>query len=480
MDKKLFVNYFYNILYQVVTVLAPIITVPYTTKVLGAQLGVNAFTATFVQWFIIFGIMGINNYGIKTIGTVQDDRKLLSKTFHEIFLMQRCNLLLVLVVYLVSIAVSSFDYKLIYFIQGLTILSTMFDISWFYLGIEDFKVNSLRNILVKIIGVALIFLIVKSEADLWKFVLINGLTAIFGQMIMLVQLGKYVDPCKVSLKEAYQDHFKDNLILFVPQIATSIYTVLDQTLVGVLAEDWEAQSAFYQQATRIVRMFLYFITSIGSVIMPRIANVYSKGDNEKVASYLSVTLKLALYLAIPMMFGTASVAPSLVPWFMAPEFGIVGTLIPITTPIILLISLSNVFGVQFLLPTGRMKEFSTSVVLGAVMNLISNVILIPRFGALGACIALVIAEGSVTLYQFIVMRGKLQFNIQKRSIILYFTDAIGMSLIVLLIGRLMGPSLKTNILQVLAGGIFYMAVLTAFREEFHMSVLQKVLKIVKK
>ena len=297
---------------------------------------------------------------------------------------------------------------------------------------------------------------------------------------MLVQLGKYVDPYKVSLKEAYQDHFKDNMILFVPQIATSIYTVLDQTLVGVLAEDWEAQSAFYQQATRIVRMFLYFITSIGSVIMPRIANVYSKGDNEKVASYLSVTLKLALYLAIPMMFGTASVAPSLVPWFMAPEFGIVGTLIPITTPIILLISLSNVFGVQFLLPTGRMKEFSTSVVLGAVMNLISNVILIPRFGALGACIALVIAEGSVTLYQFIVMRGKLQFNIQKRSIILYFADAIGMSLIVLLIGRLMGPSLKTNILQVLAGGIFYMSVLTIFREEFHMSVLQKVLKIVKK
>ena len=227
-------------------------------------------------------------------------------------------------------------------------------------------------------------------------------------------------------------------------------------------------------------MFLYFITSIGSVIMPRIANVYSKGDNEKVASYLSVTLKLALYLAIPMTFGTASVAPSLVPWFMAPQFGIVGTLIPITTPIILLISLSNVFGVQFLLPTGRMKEFSTSVVLGAVMNLISNVILIPRFGALGACIALVIAEGSVTLYQFIVMRCKLQFNIQERSILLYFADAIGMSLIVLLIGRLMGPSLKTNILQVLAGGIFYMAVLTVFREEFHMSVLQKVLKIVKK
>ena len=480
MDKKLLVNYFYNILYQVVTILAPVITVPYTTKVLGSYLGVNAFTASFVQWFIIFGIMGINNYGIKTIGTVRDDRKLLSKTFREIFMMQQCNLALVFVIYLLYVSLSSMEYKLIYFIQGLTILSTMFDISWFYLGIEDFKVNSLRNILVKIIGVVLIFLLVKTQDDLWLFVLINAVTAIFGQAIMLLQLRKYVDPVKVTIQEAYHDHFRDNLILFVPQIATSIYNVLDQTLVGILATDWEAQSAFYQQATRFVRMFLYLITSIGSVIMPRIANVYGKGDTEKVASYLNVTLKLALYLSIPIMFGTASVAPSLVPWFMAPEFAVVSKLIIVACPIILLISLSNVFGVQFLLPTGYMKEFSASVVIGALVNLGANAFLIPRLGALGACIALVLAESSVTLFQFVVMRGKLTFDVKKRTVLIYLLDAVGMSAIVLLIGRALGPSLKTNVIQVACGGIFYLGVLTLFKEEFHMTVIAKALGLLKK
>ena len=356
----------------------------------------------------------------------------------------------------------------------------MVDISWFYLGIEDFKTNSIRNIMVKIVGVVLIFLLVKKQSDLWKFVLINGSVAVSGQMIMFLQLPKYVDKVHVSLKEAYQEHFKGNLILFVPQIATSVYNVLDQTLVGLLAEDWEAQSAYYQQAIRFVKMFLTFITSIGSVIMPRIANVFNKGDTDQVKGYLSVTLKLALYLSIPIMFGTASVAPSLIPWFMDQEFAVVSKLIIIACPIILLISLSNVFGIQYLLPTGRMKEYSASVVIGALVNLLSNVILIPRFGALGACVAIVFAEASVTLSQVIFIRGKLTFDISGRTVVLYFADAVLMMVLVAAIGKIMGPRLLTNLVQVACGAVLYLGILTVFKEEFHMAMIQKVLEMVKR
>ena len=479
LDRKLIKNYIYNILYQVVTVLAPLITIPYITRVLGdTMLGVNAFTASFVQWFVIFGIMGINNYGIKTIGTVRDDRKKLSETFFGIFLMQMTNLAVVLIIYLLYISLGSRPYKLIYFIQGLTIVSTMFDISWFYLGIEDFKINSIRNILIKIIGILLIYLFVKSTDDLPVFVLINGSVAVFGQLIMFLQLPRYIDRVKVSLKQAYQDHFKDNLVLFIPQIATSVYNILDQTLVGMLAIDWEEQSAYYQQAIRFVRMFLYFITSIGSVLMPRIANVYSKGED--VSGYLNTTMRLALYLAIPIMFGTASVAPSLIPWFLDSSFSIVSTLIMVACPIILLVSLSNVYGIQYLLPTGRMKEYSTSVVIGALVNLFSNILLIPRMGALGACIAIVLAESSVTLTQMIFIRNKLQFDISARTVILYFADGICMAGIVMLIGRWMGPRLLTNLVQVGCGALFYLGLLTVFKEEFHMNMIQKAVEILKK
>ena len=129
MDRKLFVNYFYNILYQVVTILVPLITVPYTTRVIGdIGLGVNAFSASIVQWFTIFGIMGINTYGIRTIGTVRDDRKVLSKTFFEIFLMQIVNLLVMFVFYMIFISIYSTDYKVVYLIQGITLFATMFEI----------------------------------------------------------------------------------------------------------------------------------------------------------------------------------------------------------------------------------------------------------------------------------------------------------------------------------------------------------------
>ncbi|MEA5027128.1 MAG: oligosaccharide flippase family protein [Erysipelotrichaceae bacterium] len=479
MDRKLFVNYFYNILYQVVTILVPLITVPYTTRVIGdTGLGINAFSASVVQWFTIFGIMGINNYGIRTIGSIRDDRTELSKAFLEIFCMQVFNLLIMFIFYSIFIYIYPFEYKTIYFIQGITLFSTMFDITWFFLGIEEFKISSLRNILIKLVGVILIFSFVKNKDDLVLFVTINVLTALFGQAIMFTQLKRYINYEKITIKEAYQHHFKSNMILFVPQIATSVYNVLDQTLVGVLAVDWEAQSAFYQQTIRFVKMFMYFITSIGSVMLPRIANIHKKGDKAKIFSYVSITFKMALYLAVPMMFGMMSLAPFFIPWFMAEEFSIVGTLISITSPIILFISISNVFGIQYLLPTGMMSKYSGSVVLGAIVNLIGNLFLIPRFGALGACISIVMAEFSVTAIQWFFVKDSLILDVNRRSVLLYFTSGLIMAFVVYVIGSLRGAGIITNLIQITVGVIVYTGLITLAKDEFHMAIITKIRSLI--
>lgn len=475
MDRKLFVNYFYNILYQVVTILVPLITVPYTTRVIGdVGLGINAFSASIVQWFTIFGIMGINNYGIRTIGALRDDRKVLSKTFFDIFTMQVMNLFIMLVFYIIFVNIYPFEYKIIYLLQGITLFVTMFDITWFFLGIEEFRIAALRNILIKIVGIVLIFTLVKSIDDLLIFVLINVMTALIGQIIMFMQLPKYIDKSKISIKDAYHEHFKPNLVLFVPQIASSVYNVLDQTLVGLLAVDWEAQSAFYQQTIRFVKMFLYFITSIGSVMLPRIANIHKKGDNEMINTYISITFRLGLYLAIPMMFGMMGVAPYFIPWFMAKEFSIVGLLIMITSPIILFISISNVFGIQYLLPTGMMKKYSASIVIGAIINLILNIILIPLFGALGACIAIVIAEFTVMFVQWLFVKTSLNLNVRIRNFALYFIGGIIMLVVVSLIGYYNGPGIITNVIQITSGVIVYMGFITLTKDEFHMLMISKI------
>jgi O-antigen/teichoic acid export membrane protein len=452
----------------------PLITVPYTTRVLGADLlGVNNFYASIVQWFVIFGIMGINIYGNRQIARVRDDKNELSKTFFEIYLMQMINLFTVGIIFLLFVYITNFDYRNIMLIQGITLLSVMFDITWFFYGVEDFKKAALRNMFIKVLGVALIFLLVKGHDDFVTFVLINTVTAVFGQIIMWVQLRKYIGFSKVTLKGAYS-HFKPNLTLFVPQIAISIYVVLDQTMIGILSE--EANVAFYTNSQRFVKMFLVFITSIGAVMLPRIANTFHKGDVEQVNKYISTTLRLALYLAIPMMFGMMSVAPFFINWFLPVEFEVVGPLIVITAPIILAISISNVFGVQYMIPTGMSKEYSISVIVGAFTNLVLNVILIPFFGAFGAAIGSVGAELMVTITQYRFIRSKIDLKVSISSVVKYLVSATIMLVVVIFIGRNLGSNPVTNVIQAGAGAIIYMGLITLMKEEFHFKIIKKVLK----
>ena len=158
-------------------------------------------------------------------------------------------------------------------------MASAFNITWFFYGVEDFKATSLRNITVKLLGVILIILIVKTPDDLWKFVLINSLSEVFGQLIMFIRLPRYIDRVKVSVIDAYRHHLRGTFALFIPTIASSVYTILDQTMLGYLTSD-TAYVSTYKAAQGFINMFLYFITAIGNVMMPRIANVYYRsGDN---------------------------------------------------------------------------------------------------------------------------------------------------------------------------------------------------------
>jgi len=478
MEKKLVSNYLYSTIYQLFLVLIPIITVPYTTRVLGSTpLGINTLSASIVQWFVIFGIMGINMYGNREIARVRDNKEKLSKTFFEIYLMQFINLCVMVVLYFIFLKFFKhhyfIEYRLIFFIQAITLISIMFDITWFFYGVEDFKKASIRNFIIKIINVLCIFTFIKGPEDLWLFVTVNTLSAVFGQAIMWVQLKQYIKFTKVSIKDAYK-HFKPNMSLFVPQIAISVYVVLDQTMTGFLSN--ADNLAFYQQSQRFVKMFLLFVTSIGSVMLPRISNTFAKGENDKAMKYLSGTFKLALYLSIPMMFGMMAVAPNFISWYLAEAFAPVGPLISITAPIIVLISISNVFGVQYMIPAGMSKQYSKSVIFGAITNLIMNAILIPMFGAYGAAIGSIGAELVVTVTQWLSVRNNLELNVKFKSVMIYVFSGILMFVAVYLIGYFQSANFIVNIEQVLAGAIIYMGMLTITRDEFHISIIKKILR----
>jgi O-antigen/teichoic acid export membrane protein len=476
MDRKLIKNYIYNILYQLVKIALPLILAPYTASHIGVTpLGSYQYAGSIMNWFILFGILGVNTYGNRQIAKVRDDVKLRNKTFFEIFYMQVCNMIIAMIAYYLFVSVVFKEGKMYYYLTGLTMLATMLDITWFFYGVEDFKKASIRNIIVKCLGVFLIMTLCKKPEDIWLYILINIGSELVGQAIMFIQLRQYLTFEPVSLKDAYRNHFKATFQLFVPTIAISVYTMLDQTMVGTLYNKEHVE--YYQVSMNIVKMFLMLITSIGSVMLPRVTNVYyNDADGEKKAeAYIGTTMKISLLLALPMCFGMMSIAKSFMSWYI-PVWPVLGELIMLGCPVIILISMSNVTGIQYMVPTGMYNQYSASVIAGSCVNFVINLILIPRYGAYGAIIGSIIAELTVTSIQLVLIRKKVKFQFFQRSYFIYVIGTALMAVTVVSLTKLFPIGTLYTLLEVAAGMIVYALVLLITKEELMMKVIHAVFK----
>lgn len=473
MDKKILKNYIYNILYQLVKIALPFFLIHYTQAVIGSStLGIADVATTVSTWFILIGTLGVSTYGNREIAKVRDNKEELSKNFWEILIMQVTNMTIALLAYLIYIHFFVSENRLIYYIICLSVYSSALDITWFYYGIENFKIVSIRNIVVKVIGVALIFILCKKPEDLWIYVLINSGTDLIGQIITYAGLKKYITKVKVNLIEAYKHHLMGTFILFVPTIAINVYTLLDQTVLSLFQTD-TSQLNLYKTSLNFDKNFLYFITSIGSVIMPRIANVFANGgDSKEVNRYINVTFKLALLLAVPMIVGICTLADTFWPWYVESNYKTLIDMTRIVSPIILLISLSNVFGIQYLVPTGRNSQYTKSVIAGAVVNLIVNLILIPKYQGYGACIGSVCAEFTVTLVQWLYVKNDLEISCLESFVKICVASAL-MGVVVVIIGNIMGARIITNLVQAAVGAIIYAVVLYLLKEQTFVNLVNK-------
>ncbi len=480
MDKKLLINYIYSILYQLVRVILPVITVPFLQATIGAAtIGISDFAGNISSWFILFGVLGVNVYGNRQIAKVRNDKENLSRTFFEILFMQFANMVIVSVFYALYILVAVRENALIYWIFFINILASAIDISWFYYGVEDFKIASIRNTLVRICSVGLLLLFIKSPEDLVVYTVIITGTELLGSLAMFSRLKKYITRVPFSLKDAYRNHFRGTVALFIPTIAINVYTLLDQSMLGFIGGNMQSLN-LYKTAQSFVKMFLQFITSIGVVMLPRVTNVFynDEGGREKAIGYIGTTFKIACALSIPMVLAMVFVSPTFFPWYLRRSPNVVPEmirLVQISSPILFFIALSNVFGTQFLVPTGRTKEYTTSVITGAVVNFFLNLFLIPRFLGYGAAVASCIAELTVTLVQYNFVRNDLKLSVD-RSILIYLLAGALMSAYVFLIGNVMGARILTNVVQAGGGVLVYALTLILLKEELFTSLLGKLLR----
>lgn len=418
MDKKVIKNYIYNTAYQLLIIILPLITTPYVSRTLGAEgIGIYNYTNSITQYFILFGCIGLNLYGSREIAYYQNDKMKRDKAFFEILLLRVITISISLFIYYFTLVTRS-KYSFVFFIQTIDIIASIFDVSWFFQGIEDFKKTVIRNFIIRVVCVILIFCFVKSPKDIYIYIFCYSITLLIGNISLWFYLPKYVNKVKISNLNL-RKHIKPALILFFPQIATSLYTLLDKTMIGFITSD-TTEVAYYTQAQVIVKTVLALLTSLGTVMMPRIANLFSMNKTNLIIKKLYSSFKFVSFLSYPMMFGLMAISNNMVLWFFGTGFDKVILNMIVISPIIVFIGYSNIIGVQYLLPLGKQREYTVSVVSGMIINCILNFVLIPNLLSIGAGIASVVAELSVTAIQLYFVRRDFNFKILIKQCNRYF------------------------------------------------------------
>lgn len=471
MKKSITKNYIYNLIYQILTLVLPLITTPYISRVLGAEnIGIYSYTVSISTYFILFGSLGISMYGQREVAYLQGKKEEYSKIFWEIVILRFITMAIAMIIFYITF-VSYGQYKMYYAILLLELLANCLDISWFFQGLEEFKKTVSRNIVVKIISIVCIFTFVKNYNDLNLYFWIYVLSVLIGNVSLWLYLPKYLK--KICIKELnILRHLKSTIALFIPQIAIQIYTVLDKIMIGSIIAD-KSEVGYYEQSQKIVKVLVTIVTSLGTVMSPRMANTFINGDSEKLRQYMKKSFNFVFLLAFPMVFGLISVSKYFVPMFFGNGYEKVIILMNVISPIIIAIGLSGVIGTQYLLPTKKQKEFTISVTIGAIINFLINMLLIGKYGAVGASIGTVIAEICVTSIQFIFIRKEFLIkNILKFSA-QYFVSAILMYIICSSIGKYINNNLYSIIIQVSVGVVVYIVCLLILKNEFIYSILNK-------
>ncbi|WP_203633359.1 flippase [Lacticaseibacillus suibinensis] len=457
---KLVKNYLYNAFYQLFSLLVPLVTIPYVSRVLGAKgIGINAFTNSNVQYFVLAGSLGIALYGNRQIAYYRDNREKTSQAFWEIFFIRAITISIALVAFFVFLNFTT-QYRIAYLMQGLLIVAAAFDVSWLFMGVENFKVTVVRNVIVRLVTLIAIFLFVKTANDLNLYIALLSLSQLLGNLTLFPYLRHYIDKPRWHSLNLWQ-HLRPSLVLFVPQIATQVYLVLNKTMLGSFVSVEAA--GFYDNSDKIIKMVLAIVTATGTVMLPRVANTFAKGNYEQVRKYLYTSFDFVSVLAIPMMFGVAAVAHGFAVLFFGSEFAPVGPLMMLESIVIVLIAWSNVLGVQYLLPTGHNRAYTWSVVLGALVNVVLNVPLILRLGADGAMIATILSELAVTGFQLYATRKELEFRQLFEGQWKYWLAGLAMFAVVFGLTRVLRGGYLSLIIEVIAGVVVYATIVVLFR-----------------
>jgi len=464
MKKSLGKNFIFDVSYRIVNVIAPLITAPYISRVIGSEgVGYHSVAQSLTGYFTAFAALGIVTYGQREIAYCGEDRGKRSQLFWEIFILRLIITAIVAMIYCFFIQTKDGIIKSLLLIQAIDFVGGITDITWLYQGTENFLTLAIRNILMRLLGIVCILIFVKEETDLYKYAFIVCISTVVSNFSMLVGLKQYVGKPQLRNLEIFR-HLKPTLRLFVPTITLTVYSLIDKTMLWDITSTASA-NGYYEQATKIVTILITLVCAIGNVAAPRTAKLFADGDKKGIESITIKSILFTLFLSIPIVFGVTVISADFVLWFFGNEYQAVGPLLSILSIVCVPMSVKYVIGNQYLVSTKKEKTYIMSLLFGLLVNIIFNAILIPQYQAMGAVVASIISEFSIAFFQLISLRRDIKLKAVSKQLGQFLLSGIIMFLAIGFWKLNVSNILMEILIKMIIGAIVYCGCLWILKNE---------------
>ena len=476
MAQSVKVNYILNLINTGTQMLFPLITFPYVCRVIEADgIGQINFFQSIISYISLFTCLGIPMYAIREIARDRSDVVQMNRTATEILLLHSMLTLVgYAIVAILCLTVPQIQVNIpLFLILSLTIFFTAIGCEWFYQGIEDFKYITIRGLIIKTVSVVLLFIFVKSKTDLLYYGCYTVFGVLGGNIFNFFRLRKYIHRENIIFSELHiKRHVKPVLKVFSFSVVTSIYLQLNTVLLGFLKNSLAVGS--FAAATKVMQMLLTMSACLGSVMMPRASHLIAENKEDEFSRLIQKSYDFTLAIALPMTIGLIFCAPSLITALCGVKFE--HSILPsqIIAPIILMVAISNVFGIQVLFPKGKINIVTLSCGIGAVADLILNLCLIPFFSYIGTSIAYLGAEVATTVSMYFIGRKYIPIIYFKKSHLTYALGCIVMAFALYGLSLLQLPTLTILLLQGCCGVLAYFIILCICKDEMLVQILLKI------
>ena len=459
MNKKLIQNFLYQGSYQILITILPVITIPIISRSLGPKgVGTWNYINSIVSYFILIAGLGLNSYGVREIALANTSKKNLSRKFWELEIFNVFFSLITLFVYLCfSFLMND---TILFLIQGLALLGSLFDISWFFSGIEDFKRVTQINFFVKVLSFICIVLFINDQNDLWKYFFIQSITILVSQICFWFFLKNKVEFVRIKFKDSIQ-HFLPALSFFVAKIAGNIFFNINKTILGILTT--MSVVGYFSNSLSMIWLATNLVSSLNIVMIPRMSDLYGKKESQKMDFLLRKIIHFQLFFTILVMFGIITINGKMIGWFFGNQFLPIARMVPFLAPIVVLQSLHSAIANQYLIPKGEIKSYNYTIIIATIFTVFLDVILIPFIGIYGAITGLVLGQVLVTTLRVKALKKASSFSFEWKLIIKSLISGIVMCILTVLLTRNMPSTIITTIVQMMTATSVYFVLTTLLK-----------------